>query len=309
MTTVLLTAAAIESLGDRIAELPVTPMTLDGHVEGFDAAWVSGDVFQDREVLLRFFGALAGSDSLRWLQMSSAGVDHPAFAALAAKGVTITTSHVTGGPIADYVLRSVLDHFQRADEWRCSVAERRWETHEFREIAGTTWLVVGLGAIGSAVAVRARGFGATVLGVRRNPRGDEPVDEMVSIDAVDRADVVVLAAPANTDTIGLVDDAFLRRMRPESVLVNVARGSLVDEPALLAALERGIPEVALLDVTAIEPLPADSPLWSHPRVVLTPHSSALGRGRHARAADVFVANLERYVLGEPLVDVATIGRA
>lgn len=306
MTTLLLTEHALVSVRDRITDLPVTPMVLDGHVEGFDAAWVTGDVFQDREQLMRFFGALAGSDSLRWLQMSSAGVDHPAFAALAAKGVTITTSHVTGGPIADYVLRAVLDHFQRAGEWRSTTAERRWQPHELREIEGSTWLVVGLGAIGTAVAVRARAFGATVLGVRRSPRGDEPVDELVSLDAVDRADVVVLAAPANAGTIGMVDDAFLRRMRPESVLVNVARGSLVDEDALLAALDRGTPEVALLDVTAKEPLPADSRLWSHERVVLTPHSSALGHRRHARAADVFVANLQRYVAGEPLVDVAEL---
>jgi phosphoglycerate dehydrogenase-like enzyme len=160
--------------------------------------------------------------------------------------------------------------------------------------------VIGLGAIGTAVARRARAFDATVLGVRRTPRGDEPVDELVSLDAVDRADVIVLAAPATPTTIGMVDDTFLRRMRPGSVLVNVGRGSLVDEAALVRALDRGIPEVALLDVTATEPLPADSPLWAHPRVVLTPHSSALGSGRHARAAEVFVENLRAYLRDEPL---------
>jgi phosphoglycerate dehydrogenase-like enzyme len=212
---------------------------------------------------------------------------------------------VTGGPIAEYVLRAVLDHFQRAGEWRAAVARKAWETHEVREVAGTTWLVVGLGAIGSAVAERARAFGATVLGVRRTPRGDEPVDELVSLDALGRADVVVLAAPATAETVGMVDAGFLASMRPRSVLVNVARGSLVDEVALLAALDRGIPEAALLDVTATEPLPPESPLWTHPRVVLTPHSSALGDGRHARAADLFVENLHRFVDGRPLRGVVT----
>jgi phosphoglycerate dehydrogenase-like enzyme len=103
----------------------------------------------------------------------------------------------------------------------------------------------------------------------------------------------------------MVDDAFLARMKPGSVLVNVGRGSLVDEEALLRALDRGTPEAALLDVTAVEPLPEDSPLWSHLAVVLTPHSSALGTRRHARAADVFVENLRAYVRDEPLTYVVT----
>jgi phosphoglycerate dehydrogenase-like enzyme len=304
LTTVLLTERALETVGDRIVEIPdVTPMVLADHVEGFDAAWLSGDLFTHRDDLVRFFGACASSDTLRWLQTSNAGVDHPVFKSLVDRGVTLTTSHVTGPPIAEYVLRAVLDHFQRAADWRATVERRQWEIHEFREVLGTTWLVIGLGAIGTAVAVRARAFGATVLGVRRTPRGDEPVDELVGLDAVGRADVVVLAAPATAATRGMVDAAFLASMKPGSVLVNVARGSLVDEDALVAALDAGVPEVALLDVTATEPLPDDSPLWSHPKVVLTPHSSALGHGRHARAADVFVENLARYAAGEPLEGV------
>jgi phosphoglycerate dehydrogenase-like enzyme len=278
----------------------------DEDARGFDVAWLTGDLYLDRDLVRRYFGALLSADGLRWVQLSNAGVDHPVFAQIAAKGVTLTTSHVTGPPIAEWVLRAVLDHFQRAGEWRASIAERRWEQHEFREVLGTTWLVVGLGAIGTAVAERARSFGATVLGVRRTPRGDEPVDELVTLDAVDRADVVVLAAPANAATRGMVDDALLARMRPGSVLVNVGRGALVDEAALVRALDRGDGvEAALLDVTAVEPLPEDSPLWSHPRVVLTPHSSALGYGRHARAGDVFVANLERWLRDEPMAYVVT----
>lgn len=305
----LLTRPALEAIADAIADLAVEPVVLDGRVDDIDIAWATGDLYLDLDTSRHFFGAALASTTLRWMQVSNAGVDHPVFANLVQRGVTLTTSHVTGGPIAEYVLRAVLDHFQRADEWREAFAVRRWEQHEFREVAGTTWLVVGLGAIGTAVAQRVRAFDATVLGVRRTPRGDEPVDvlfciedasELVTLDAVDRADVVVLAAPATRATIGMVDDVFLGRMRPGSVLVNVGRGSLVDEEALLRALDRGIPEVALLDVTSTEPLPAESPLWTHPRVVLTPHSSALGSGRHARAADAFVENLHAYLRREPL---------
>ena len=169
--------------------------------------------------------------------------------------------------------------------------------------------MIGLGTIGIEVAERARAFGAHVIGARRTPQGGEPVDELVTPEqvreALSRADVVVLAVPATQDTVGMVDERFLAQMRPGSVLVNVARGSLVDEGALLGALDRGAPEAALLDVTATEPLPPESLLWTHPRVVLTPHTSALGEGRHARAAGIFLANLASYLADEPLVNVVT----
>jgi phosphoglycerate dehydrogenase-like enzyme len=121
------------------------------------------------------------------------------------------------------------------------------------------------------------------------------------LDELPRCDVVVLAAPATAETTGFVDERFLAAMAPDSVLVNVARGALIDEAALLAALERGRPAAAIIDVFATEPLPADSPFWDHPGVVLTPHSSAGGLARHGRVVDLFVENLERYRRGQPLL--------
>jgi phosphoglycerate dehydrogenase-like enzyme len=120
------------------------------------------------------------------------------------------------------------------------------------------------------------------------------------VDHLHRAQVVVLATPANAGTTGLVDADFLAAMRDDAVLINIGRGALVDERALLAALDGGSPAAAVLDVTATEPLPGDDVLWHHPKVTITPHSSAQGDGRHERAADVFVANLARYVAGEAL---------
>jgi phosphoglycerate dehydrogenase-like enzyme len=306
LTRVLMTDRAATSVASALGALPVTPVLLSGDVGELDVAWLSGDVFQDQELLQRFYTTVSASPGLRWLHSNAAAVDHPVLIELGRRGVALSTANVTGPPIAEYVIRGVLDWFQRAGEWRSTIAEGQWAKHEFREVLGTTWLVIGMGSIGREIASRARAFGAHVIGVRRSPRGDEPVDEILTADRVHdslpRADVVVLALPASSATAGMVDDGFLGRMRSGSVLVNVARGTLVDEVALIAALDRGTPEAALLDVTATEPLPAESPLWTHARVVLTPHSSALGINRHARAQAVFLENLARFLGGEPLVN-------
>jgi phosphoglycerate dehydrogenase-like enzyme len=151
-----------------------------------------------------------------------------------------------------------------------------------------------------------RAFDARVIGVRRNPSGDEPVDHMITpaemLAVLPEADVVVLAAPATDETQHLVDARFLGAMRERALLVNVARGALVDERALIAALDSGRPAHAVLDVTEVEPLPPASPLWSHPNVTVTPHTSGGGTGRYRRAADVFAANLRRYTSGGQLRD-------
>ena len=154
------------------------------------------------------------------------------------------------------------------------------------------------------MAKRARAFGAHVIGVRRNPDGTEPADETTTPDnlpgILPRADVVVLAAPANDGTAHLADTRFLRAMKPDSVLVNIARGALVDEAALLESLEAGRPGHAILDVFETEPLPESSPLWVHPRVHVTPHGAAMSDGTRDRGDLVFLENLRRYLDEEAL---------
>lgn len=269
-----------------------------------EVVFATADLFDEGQPVIEFFAVAATNPAVRWFQSPAAGTDHPVFATIVERGVRLSTGHSQDVPIAEFVLRAVLDHRQDAAAWRLAQAAGEWRAHEFREVLGSTWLVIGLGAIGSAVAVRARAFGATVIGVRRHPDGDEPVDEMVAPDRIGSflgaADVVVLAAPGTVETESLVDAAFLAAMSPGSMLVNVGRGSLVDEEALLAALDRGIPDRAVLDVVRREPLPAGHPFWTHPRVVLTPHSSAGGDGRFARLAALFCENLGRYRSGEPL---------
>ena len=280
-----------------------------------DVAWMTSDLVQGGPSR-QFFGLLTRSESVRWLQSSAAGFDHPIFGDLVERGIRLSPAHISGPPIADYVLRAALDHLQDAEQWRRAAADHRWEPHEFVEMGSTHWIVVGLGTIGAEIAVRARACGATVTGMRRSPAGDEPVDAMINpdqlLDTLPAADIVVLAAPSSPTTDGLVDDDFLARTKPTALLVNIGRGALVDETALLRALDDGRLAAAVLDVTATEPLPADDPLWAHPKVAITPHSSALGDGRHHRAAEVFVENLRRYLAGDPLlheVTAADLGRS
>jgi phosphoglycerate dehydrogenase-like enzyme len=322
---VLLTEVAFARDGGRLTaaapEVGWLRMEADGrlHRDGVEVArdeaapevaWGTGDLFDDGP-MRPFLGLVARAPSLRWFASPAAGFDHPFFGDLVRKGIRVTTSHASSPSIAEYVLRAVLDAFQGADQWRRAQADRVWRTHDrHREVAGSTWLVIGLGAIGSEVARRARALGATVIGVRRSPAGNEPVDEVRTPDRVaevlGRAHAVVLSAPATPATRHLVDAAFLVAMKPRSVLVNVARGDLVDEAALLAALDTGTPGLAVLDVTATEPLPPESPLWTHPAVVVTPHSSGRGLGRFDRAVDEFLDNLARYRRGEPLRSELTL---
>lgn len=325
MPEILLSEVAFQRFGDRLPDdLEPVRMQQDGHLlrgRGVGGAverdavdpeivWGTTDLFDDDGPLRPFFGMLLRAPSVRWFQSFAAGMDAPVFAEVVRKGIRLTTSHVTDIPIAEYVLGMVLDAYLGAERWRHNAESRSWSRHDFRELHGTTWLVIGLGSIGSAVAERARAFGCRVVGCRRTPSGHEPVEEMVTPDrlgdVIGDADVVVLSAPASAETRHLVDDDFLSRMRPQSTLVNIARGSLVDEAALLRALDRGIPELAILDVTDTEPLPADDPLWDHPRVRLTPHNAAGGLGRHSRAADLFFENLGRYRRGDPLLHEVTV---
>jgi len=269
-----------------------------------EVAWGTSDLFREGAPVGAFFRFLVECPSLRWFQSPAAGYDSEPFRRMAERGVRVCNAHVNSLPIAEFVLRAVLDEFQGAGEWRRLEAEATWRIHDWREVSGSTWLIVGLGHIGSAVAVRARALGAHVIGCRRSPSPDDPADRMVTpdrlLDVVGEADVVVLSAPASGATDHLVDATFLGAMKPAAFLVNVGRGSLLDEVALLDALGAGTPAAAALDVFTTEPLPPDHPFWTHPGVRVTPHNAAGGFGRFGRQADLFAANLTRFLVGGPL---------
>lgn len=252
----------------------------------------------------RFFEILTGNDRLDWFQSSAAGTEHPVLRAVGAKAGAYTSSHEQSASIAEWVIWAGLDFFQGGPERRAAQAARDWKRMAFREIAGTRWLVIGFGHIGQETAKRLRALGAHVTGVRRSGGSEEHADAMIGPDqlptALPEADAVLLSAPLTPETEGMADAAFFAAMKPGALLANVGRGKLVDETALLNGLAAGRPAHAALDVVAEEPLPAESPIWSHSQITLTPHISALTDAAKRRTDALFLENLERYLAGRPL---------
>jgi phosphoglycerate dehydrogenase-like enzyme len=267
-----------------------------------EVLYFSGDVFPERT---REFAITAlKAENLRWLHTFSAGVDDPFFRTLQERGVRLSTSSgAHAGPIAQTVMLYLLALSRDLPGWLRDQAARRWNPRAIGELAGLHMGVLGLGPIGLEVARLGAAFGMTVTGVRRTPRGDEPCGT-IGLDGLDallpRLDVLVVALPLSDATRGLIDAEALGRLRPGALFVNVGRGPIVDEPALVDALRAGHLGGAGLDVFAEEPLPEDSPLWGLPNVIVTPHSSGTCPGNHLRATEIFLENLAQYLKGGAL---------
>lgn len=250
---------------------------------------------------------------LRWAHTASAGVGGSLHPAMVASDVVLTNAAgVYAEPMADTVLAMIL-HFARGmDVAVRAQAARRWEKAAFeardtpmREIAGATLGILGLGGIGRAVARRGLALGMEVLATRRRgtegPDGVRVVTGDGGTDEVLRAaHYVVVALPQTAETRGMLDARRIAAMRRDAVLVNVARGGVVDEDALADALRAGRLRGAGLDVFAREPLPAASPLWGLPNVLVTPHVSGASPRFWRRQADLIIDNIRRYARGQPL---------
>jgi glyoxylate/hydroxypyruvate reductase A len=307
--------AAIAAHGSAVEPLLLTDageVTLNGVPLGLEdarpeAGWMNSDVFFSG-AMRPFAGAALKSPDLKWVQSGAAGFDNAIFGQIVQKGAALTTSHGQAVGIADYVLWGVLDVYQGGPARRAAQAARDWTRLPYRELEGSRWVVLGFGAIGQGVAARAKAFGAHVTGVRRSGGSDPAADRMVTpakfLEVIADADVVALCAPATPETRHIANAEAFGRMKPGSVLVNVGRGALVDEPALLAALAAGAPGHAVLDVFEVEPQPADSPFWDHPQVTLTPHAAGMSSGNAPRNDALFLENLGRYLAGQPLQNVA-----
>ena len=256
---------------------------------------------------------LAAAPRLRWIHSPAAGIGGMLYAEMLARPIVLTNSRgLSSETIAEHVLAVTLAMFRRLPEAFRSQAARQWAQNEIgaagnRQIAGARVLVVGLGAIGTAVARRMALLGARVTGLRRR---STVVVEGVDVLRIDRlhdslpgAAVVVIAAPHTQETRNLIGARELNAMSSDAILVNVSRGPLVDESALIEALRAGTIGGAALDVFVDEPLPPESPFWTLPNVLITPHTSAVRSDYWDVATALFAENLRRFEAGEELVNL------
>ena len=277
---------------------------------------------QDRANLARAHGVISldlpdgVSDlapNLRWFQGIGAGFDHIDRAALATLGVVQTNaSGIAAVPIAEFVVARLLQVWKHLRSLDSGQDERAWVEQYGLQMEGRTMGIVGLGAIGRALAVRAKAFGMTVLATRGSAQPgdtDPDVDELWPASALDevlpRCDAVVLCLPASPEVQDLMDARRIGLMPVGSVLVNVARGMHVVEEDLIAALESGHLSAAVLDVVRQEPLPEADPLWTAPNLYLSPHSAISLDRYEATLVDLVADNLRRLLTGEGLRNVVS----
>lgn len=256
---------------------------------------------------------LAAARSLRWLHLRGAGIDRIAVPRLLASDIVLTNGSGNHAPnIAEHVLSLMLAFARQLPQLIRGQAGKTWAppaAGKVFELSGQTLLIVGCGAIGEELAWRAAALGLQVIGVKRGPVADLPrgVGDMVTLERLDdvlpRADHVVLALPLTARTRGLMDAPRLRRMKQGAHLYNVGRGPLLDQEALIELLRAGHLAGAGLDVTDPEPLPAASPLWDLPGVVITSHSAGMTPRSYERFEALLLENLRRFDAGEPLLNV------
>jgi glyoxylate/hydroxypyruvate reductase len=249
---------------------------------------------------------------LRYVQGTAAGTGEQVRSArltadeLARVAVT-SASGVHAVPLAEFVILGLLSFTKDLPRLLVDKAERRWERYPMPELRGQTILIVGFGSIGEEVGRLAGAFGMHVVGVNRSgrsasPYADEVYDPGQLRDLLPAADALVLTLPLTDQTRMMIDSDAFQRMRPGAVLVNVGRGGVVDEAALVSALREGRLRGAVLDVFATEPLPGSSPLWDMPNVLITSHTAALSRLENARIVELFSENLRRYLASVELIN-------
>jgi phosphoglycerate dehydrogenase-like enzyme len=258
--------------------------------------------------------------ALRWVHATSAGAGELVRGAGldrdALERVVVTTSSgVHAVPLAEFAVGGLLAIAKDLPGLATAQRARSWPTvrQPLRELRGQTLVLVGLGEIGREVARLGKALGMRTVGVRRGKGGPPPpfTDEVHGGDRLPelagRADAMVVSLPLTDETAGLLDRATLKRLPPACIFVNVGRGGVVDEAALVDALRERRIAGAVLDVFATEPLPPGSPLWTLPNVLVSPHAAALSEHENERIVELFVANLRRFLDGEPLANAVEPG--
>lgn len=253
---------------------------------------------------------IAHAGKLKFIQSISSGMDQYSREQLGARGIRLASAAgVNARAVAEHAIALILAVFRRLPEARDNQHARTWRgmlgdlTQREDELGGKTLLIVGMGRIGSHLAMLARAFGMKVIGIRRDPaQGANGADaihgmgELVKL--VPQADIVALACALTPETTGLMSAAAFAAMKPSAVFVNVARGKVADEAALIDTLRNNRIWAAAIDVTAEEPLPAESPLWTLPNAFVTPHTAGETRAYEDNVLDILMENLDRLWRGE-----------
>ena len=288
-----------------VPEVREGALAWSGDLAKAEVCCLSADMWEDLESRQLVLPALFRLEGLRWFHSFSAGVDSPAFKAILDRGTLLTNSSGASAPsIAQYVIAMMLYRSKPIEAWRSAQTRREWAPTPGRDLTGQTAGIIGTGAIGGEIARLAKALGMRTIGMRRSGKPARHIDEMLTARRMRylllESDFVVLACPLTAETEGLIGAAQLAAMKPTATLINVARGRIVDEAALIEALEHRAIAGACLDVFTVEPLPETSPLWSMPNVIVTPHNSGVSPLNMERAMGIFTDNLARFVAGKPL---------
>ncbi|MEM6650906.1 MAG: D-2-hydroxyacid dehydrogenase, partial [Pseudomonadota bacterium] len=266
--------------------------------EGGNRTHYAGEL--DWEDYLRFF-----TPALQWVQLCSTGFSDNITPQVLNKAVTLTNApglHTI--PIAESVLAAMLAHAKNFKQRRQDQKEHHWGQLKNAELFGQTVLILGLGKIGKKVAQLCRAFGMRVIGCKRTQAAVAGVDEVFPFQALNRylpqADHIVIATPLTSETEGMLNRESFQAMKPSAYLINIGRGKVIDDGAMLEALQTHQIAGAYLDALSEEPLPSESPLWDLENVFLVPHDSHSSPNIGDRMVDLFCANLARYVAGQPL---------
>ncbi len=282
-----------------------------------DCAFIDRDIRFNDQLHAAFGEAVLAARNLRWLHLATSGVSmQPFIPVVGARGVALTSSTGSNAePVAQTGFAGLLMlargfpayiQGQHRHEWRPLRGAALPD-----DLRGQTLLLIGVGAVGTVFAGYARAFGLKVIGVRRSPlKPADPVDELHPPsrlpELLPRADWIVISCPLTRDTRNLIDAGAFSRMRKGARLINIARGEVVDEAALIAAIRSGHLGGAALDAHRQEPLPVDSPLWDLPNVIVSPHNASASTGNEKRCAGIFVENFGRWLRGEAMLNLQSV---
>ena len=247
---------------------------------------------------------MAAADSIKFLQIPYAGMDRLPLAELDSRGVKLANARIHGETIAELVMGMMLSLSRSFVEIHDNQRKHQWVRMPQKLLMDSTLALIGVGTIGNEIAKRAQAFGMKTLGFTRSGRSTGYLDEAYTtsdlMQHIGKADYVVVACPLTPETLKLVNAQVFAAMKPTSYILNIGRGPIIDETAMIEALNSNQIAGAGLDVFEVEPLPETSPLWDMPNVLCFPHLAGNHEGSEQRAGRIFVDNVLRFVEGKPL---------